>query len=252
MKTLLHNSIYLELSNILSEIITEKYKIDVTQKDIYDSFGPPPNLKMGHLAFPCFGLAKLCRQSPIKIADSICQKLTKPENSYIKSAASNGPYLNFFLNLEKIGHNIIEEILNGSFFDKNLVESPPHCIIEYSQPNTHKDLHVGHMRNLSLGNSLAKLYKFTGHSVYSVTYPGDVGTHVAKCLWFLKNRCRNKIPSEKKGAWLGKIYTQANTILEEERGTPQEEKNRLALTKILKELENGSGDYFDLWKETRE
>ena len=55
-----------------------------------------------------------------------------------------------------------------------------------------------------------------------------------------------------KGGWLGALYSKAHLTLEDQRGTDKEESNRTELTKILKEIESGSGEYFDLWKETRE
>ena len=125
-------------------------------------------------------------------------------------------------------------------------------MIEYSQPNTHKELHVGHMRNLCLGNSIVEILKYTKHKVYSVTYPGDVGTHVAKCLWYLNHHNKTEAPPARKGAWLGEMYSKANNLLEDQKGTDKEEFNRTELTEILKQLESKKGEYFNRWKETRE
>ncbi|MCB1219884.1 MAG: arginine--tRNA ligase [Planctomycetales bacterium] len=56
-------------------------------------------------------------------------------------------------------------------------------MVEYAQPNTHKDFHVGHLRNASIGQAIANLLEFQGHGVYKATYIGDVGAHVAKAMW---------------------------------------------------------------------
>ena len=71
-----------------------------------------------------------------------------------------------------------------------------------------------------------------------VTYPGDVGTHVAKCLLYLK-KYSPELPKkgEDKGSWLGALYSKAHLTLEDQRGTDKEESNRTELTKILKEIE---------------
>jgi arginyl-tRNA synthetase len=59
-------------------------------------------------------------------------------------------------------------------------------------------------------------------------------------------------PSEnRKGAWLGSLYTKGNNLLEDEKGSDKEEKNRAELTAILKEIEAQDGKYYELWKETR-
>src|SRR5690606_9166314 len=76
--------------------------------------------------------------------------------------------------------------------------------------------------------------------------------HVAKCLWYMKYHFKGEIPKENKGAWLGSMYSTAHNKLEEERGTEKEAENREKLTAILKQLEQKSGEFYDLWKETRE
>ena len=55
-----------------------------------------------------------------------------------------------------------------------------------------------------------------------------------------------------RGEILGELYTKAHQLLEEERGSEKEEKNRQELTFILQEIAKGSGEYFDLWRETRQ
>ena len=65
-------------------------------------------------------------------------------------------------------------------------------MVEYSSFNTHKEIHVGHMRNLSLGHTVFLILKQLGHEVVSSTFPGDMGTHVAKCLWYYKKHNTDK------------------------------------------------------------
>ncbi len=55
-------------------------------------------------------------------------------------------------------------------------------MVEYAQPNTHKDFHVGHLRNASIGQAIANLLEFAGNDVLKATYIGDVGAHVAGAL----------------------------------------------------------------------
>lgn len=62
-------------------------------------------------------------------------------------------------------------------------DSRRRIMVEFAQPNTHKDFHVGHLRNASIGQAIANLLEFQGHTVYKATYIGDVGAHVAKAIW---------------------------------------------------------------------
>ncbi|MCK6599606.1 MAG: arginine--tRNA ligase, partial [Bdellovibrionaceae bacterium] len=163
-----------------------------------------------------------------------------------------GPYINFKYTLATLGNEILNPILSSHFFKQPIYLKSPKSMVEYSQPNTHKELHVGHMRNMCLGDAIIRLMKSAGIEVISSTFPGDVGTHVAKCLWYLKFHNQESIPAKNKGEWIGRIYSKAHNKLEDEVGTPQESINREQLTLILKQLEQKQGEYFELWKETRE
>jgi arginyl-tRNA synthetase len=223
----------------------------LTVQSIHDALVTPPQAAMGDLAFPCFPLAKALKTAPPRIAAELAKGLAlRTEKRVAVSAA--GPYVNFVVSPEIFGRDLLEPVLSGEFFNRKLTTGNPRTMVEYSQPNTHKEIHVGHMRNASLGDALVRLLRYAGTDVVSATFPGDVGTHVAKCLWYLKHHCQDPIPSEGKGEWLGLIYTRANQKLEDEVGSANEEKNRRELTEILVQLEAGKGEYFDLWNETRQ
>jgi len=103
-----------------------------------------------------------------------------------------------------------------------------------------------------LGDAVVRVLRYAGFEVISSTFPGDVGTHVAKCLWYLKFHNQEPIPESGKGEWLGKIYSKAHLKLEDEEATPKGEENKRQLTEILHQLEAKKGDYFEQWKVTRE
>lgn len=246
---LLHNDLKVELGKLIQSAI-KSLGHELPLADIYSAIGSTPNIKVGHLAFPAFSLAKVMRKGPPIIAKEIAENF--PENDLVAVVQPAGPYLNFTLKLEAFGDLVCSQILDGSFFTKQLTEKPPKTMIEYSQPNTHKELHVGHMRNLALGDSLIRMHRYCGYDIVSATFPGDVGTHVAKCLWYLKHVNQEPVPVENKGAWLGTMYSAGSILLNEQLGTDKEAGNRAILTEILKQLEAGEGEYYDLWKETRQ
>lgn len=221
---------------------------------IVDMLVEPPNPALGDLAFGCFPLAKQLKQGPPQIAQQLKTQLAQNsdnEKFFIKIEAA-GPYLNFTFRPEVVGEKLLSEILKGDFFKRKLLESNGPMMVEYSQPNTHKELHVGHMRNACLGSAVVKTLRYAGQEVISATFPGDVGTHVAKCLWYLKYHNQEAPPAVGRGEWLGSMYSRANLKLEDEAATPKAEENKKLLTEILHQLEEKKGEYFDLWKETRE
>lgn len=253
---MLHNEISKDLGTLIFEATQsmghEPKSLGLSIFDLYRQINEAPNLDLGHFSFGCFLLAKALKKGPPMIAKDLALEIEKQKPAFIQKVEATGPYLNFTLESSYMAETLLPQIINGDFFKKNLTSERPKTMIEYSQPNTHKVLHVGHMRNLCLGNALVRIARYANQEVIAATYPGDVGTHVAKTLWYLKYHHQGSAPEENKGAWLGEMYTLATHKLEDEKGTPKEDENRKLLTEILKQLEVKSGEFFDIWKETRQ
>jgi arginyl-tRNA synthetase len=256
MTTLLHEPLRLSLTQPILKALGS-IQAQATEAEIYNALVEPPNPEMGHLAFGCFIFAKALKKSPAVVAQELQKALG--EVSGLQSVEAAGPYLNFKFNAEKLSEIVVKPLLNGEAYKRQLTEAAPKTMIEYSQPNTHKELHVGHMRNLCLGDALIRLLRrsYGDEKIISSTFPGDVGTHVAKCLWYIKKHVGIEVLAQKRndplrGEWLGQMYSAANIKLEDEEKTDAYEKNKAELTEILKQLEAHKGEFYDLWKETRE
>ncbi len=243
-----HDAIRLLATQKISEAIT-KMGHSLSDDEIYKALVLAPQSHLGDLAFGCFILAKNIKKAPPQVAADIVANFQADDQVQVAAA---GPYVNLTFSPATHGEKVLSTILDGSYFKKALVEKSPKTMIEYSQPNTHKELHVGHMRNLCLGDSIVRLLRYSGREIVSATFPGDMGTHVAKCLWYMKKHNQEPVPATGKGEWLGNMYSKANLLLEDQNGTPQEDINRQELTAILHQLEGKSGPYYDLWLETRE
>src|SRR3989339_790391 len=244
------NKIFKHLASVVFDAQKRLFSLsDLSDKQLYDSIVTPPDPAMGDFAIPCFLLSKPLKMAPNKVAEQLAFAISA--DGIIRAVKPSGPYLNFTLENMAYGE-IVSAIIDHSYFKTPLIEKAENIMIEYSQPNTHKELHVGHMRNLCYGNALVHMNRYLGHKVIASTYPGDVGTHVAKCLWYLKFHNKLPAPTNNKGPWLGEMYSKASIKLEDEMGTPREELNRKELTIILKELTAEKGEYFELWKESRE
>lgn len=236
----------------------KKMGVETTHDEVYKFLVEPPNPDMGQLAFGCFVVSKSLKKAPAIAAIEIKNNLQNIDG--VISVEAAGPYLNFKFTSLCLAENILNPILSGKTFVEKLVLSAPKTMIEYSQPNTHKEIHVGHMRNLCLGDAIVRLLRrsYGKEQIISSTFPGDVGTHVAKCLWYIKNHIGLEVLAKKRnssdrGEWLGQMYSSGSILLEDETTIPEKfEKNKKELTVILKQLEAGHGEFFDLWKETRE
>ena len=167
----------------------------------------PPDSAMGDLAVPCFYLSKLTRKSPNKVAEELAAKINP--GGIIKAIKNVGPYLNFFINPMVLSKSVNSEIQKQKDNYGQLKMDHKKIMLEFSQPNTHKEFHIGHLRNAILGNSLVNLLRFSGYKVMAVNYIGDIGAHVAKCLWAYDKFYKDKKLLANKGKLLGKIYTES-------------------------------------------
>ncbi len=216
------------------EKLLKKAKLDVSLIE------EPPKPEMGDLAFPCFELARKNGRNPVEIA-SVLEKKMKASGA-VKEVKSMGPYVNFFADWEKLGGKVMDKALRedrcyGSGKKKERM------MIEFAHPNTHKALHIGHARNLTLGEALSRTMSFAGYDIKRVNYQGDIGPHVARCIWGLLN-LGLKEPEDGKGEWLGKVYAKASK-------EATNYKVELQIKEINKNLYAGKKDLLALWKKTR-
>ena len=181
----------------------------------------------GEIAFPCAMLCKVLKgNKPVDVAKKLKEELNTlvPNDEELKkvlaSSQVEGPYLNVSLNTVFLGQ-IVTAILEKGHLEP-LEKTKDRVMVEYSQPNSHKAFHVGHMRNAALGDCLVRLYEQMGHPVVAVNYFGDEGAHVAKCLWLLLKRLKKlgvsieelDVPKDRKGEYLGLIYAEAVDMLD--------------------------------------
>lgn len=218
---------------------------------LYSMLERPPEAQLGDFALPCFRLAKPLKRKPPEIAAALAQALAAMRSPWIEKVEAAGPFLNFRLNPGTLAKELIPELISGQFFGR--LQDPsrkrPRVMIEYSQPNTHKVFHVGHMRNVALGDSLGRLYEACAYPVIMVNYIGDEGAHIAKCLWYMQKQGQ-KAPAEHRGAWLGEMYAAASILLED--ASPEELKiYQGEISAILRAIESKQGPIYELWKETR-
>ena len=202
----------------------------------------PPNPEMGDFAFPCFPLASTLKKAPNEIAEELAEKLEPPKG--VERIQATGPYLNFFITSSDLAENICKQILKEKEKFGKLKTKKETVMVEFFHANTHKGIHIGHLRNISLGESLSRILEAAGKKVIRVNYQGDIGPHVAKCLWgYLKNK--KKEPKTQRGTWLGHIYTQAHQATKKSKKAEQEVKE------INKKLYAKDKEFLELWKKTR-
>jgi arginyl-tRNA synthetase len=150
----------------------------------------PPKPDLGDLAFGCFKIAKAMGKNPAEAAKEIASKFGK-EDRLIASATAAGPFVNITLHTGEFIHRLVQDVEeSGPAFGANTEGAGKTLMLEYAQPNTHKEMHVGHLRNLTLGSTLVNMLGHAGWKVIPTSYHGDVGAHVSKCLWWMVEQFR--------------------------------------------------------------
>ncbi len=170
----------------------------------------PRDRTLGDLAFPCFTLSKQMRKAPQQIAKDL--ELQFQPDDLIARVTAVGPYLNLFFKMDGLAEWLVPKIQDGSLCSPQPSRGE-RVMIEYSQPNTHKEFHVGHIRNVSLGDALVRMCRWSGFEVVAANYIGDEGAHIAKCLWVMNQR-GDPWPTENRGEFLGRLYVEGAKALD--------------------------------------
>jgi arginyl-tRNA synthetase len=231
------------LNKIKKELIDEINKILDVELSI-SVFATPPNPELGDLSLPCFGLAKEKGMSPKDIIEKIKNNISPKD--YLQEIKEAGPYINFFLSSEALARSIIGEVFDGQESygaNKNGIDKK--VMIEYSNANTHKEYHIGHLRNICFGDAVKNILAANGYSEIPVSYINDFGIHVAKTIWKLKKYAESDIPKNK-GFFLGKVYVEATSDLKEN------EEGKKEVGQIMKSIESRQGEDYEIWQKTRE
>lgn len=229
-----------EIFTLLKDIFGEKF----SEENIV--LASPPSSALGEFSLPCFSFARVLGKNPQEAARFLSEKISKSPLKIISRAENIGPYVNFFIDEKKFYGMLLEEILKrGKSYGNAETGKGKKIMVEYSQPNTHKEFHIGHLRNACIGSAIVNLYSALGYRVISANYIGDIGTHVAKCLWALLRFHNSDAPPKNRGKYLGQIYVEANQKIKEH---PEWQKE---VSETLQKLEAGERTLRALWKKTR-
>src|SRR3989344_351765 len=214
------------------------------EKNIFGMLESPPAKELGDAAFPAFKLAPLLKKSPKDIALEILGKLKLPKE--ISEAKAIGPYVNFFFSKEALAKDVLADILSQKeSFGKNNYFGGKKIVVEYSQPNTNKPLHIGHLRNNALAMSANMLLEKSGAKVVRVDLFNDRGIHICQSMLAFQKWGGKKNPKSEKmkpDHFVGKFYVMYH---QKEKESP-ELKNELQ--EMLQKWEKGDKKVLALWK----
>lgn len=225
----------------------------------------PPKPEMGDIGAPMFMFAKSFRMAPPAIAQGTAQiiidaarenrELGGQNPAALGEFAAVGPYVNVKLNKANAAADILKQISAqgegyGSFgTDGKKYLEGRRVMVEYSSPNTNKPLHLGHMRNDALGESVSRILKKAGAEVFRVNIINNRGVHICKSMLAYKlfHEAKGDTPQSlgiKGDHFVGQCYVEFDKYAKEhpEAVTQAEE--------MLVEWEKGNDgdDLHKLWK----
>ncbi len=157
------------------------------------------------------------KQAATRLAEMLAARIRG--GSVIERAVEENGYLNLYLKPQPYSESLLNRILADPVNWSKGARRQEQIMVEYSQPNTHKRFHVGHLRNACLGATIIRAMRHAGFPVIASNYFGDIGAHVIKCLWGLTRFHSDKSTWPKDptamAQFLGEVYVDAEERLGE-------------------------------------
>jgi arginyl-tRNA synthetase len=220
----------------------------------------PPLDTMGDLGFPMFSFAKLLRQSPPQIAQAAAGSLSGVSSragfengvSIQGEFKAAGPYVNLFIDRGAYSAYILSltggaAVREGEFsFGMPGTLQGRRIMVEFSSPNTNKPLHLGHLRNDILGESISRILAACGAEVRKVCIINDRGIHICKSMLAYQELGGNSTPESaglKSDHFVGDWYVRFHKMSQED---PYAEARA---QKMLRKWEAGESETTALWKQ---
>lgn len=161
-----------------------------------------PANKPGDYGTPAaFQMAKALGQNPAQVAAKLAEKVQLPAG--IARVEAAGPFLNFFVDVGTFVRSVVEN-------PTQIETKGGKVVIEHTSVNPNKELHVGHLRNVVLGDSMARIFHAAGHTVEVQNYIDDTGRQAAEALFAVGHYGRVWDGAQKYDHWLGEGYVRLN------------------------------------------
>lgn len=219
-------------------------------KDVDFELDRPANPDFGDYSTSvALKLTKILKKNSFEIAEEIIKNLTKNKNIKKVDVLKPG-FINFWISDEFLVLNVSDLLKKEKLnYPKYHLGKNKKIMVEFAHPNTHKLFHIGHLRNISTGETLVRILEAVGNKVIRGNYQGDVGLHIAKCLYGIKNSKTDikKLKTlQEKIEFIGKMYTVGTKAYEED------EKAKAEIIKINQMIYERNPEIVPLWTETRQ
>ncbi len=234
-----------ELKNEWKETLESLLKKVLNTEEISPlTMTEPPKSELGDVAFPLFQYSRIAHKAPQAIAEELkaeVEKSAHPDGDVIIA----GGYFNVKLSVQDMFSSLYEKVIGeGSSYGMNDSLKGKKIMLEFSCPNTNKPLHLGHMRNDSIGESIANILKANGAEVMKVNLINNRGVHICKSMLAYREFGIGETPEstgEKGDHFVGRYYVRFATW-EKEWNEKIESARRAGDDELVKSLEESHPD----------
>ena len=218
-------------------------EVNLKSKEIENLIEVPPSDELGDYAIPCFILSKKLKKSPLIIAEDLAKKLKKNLPKEISNISSKGSYVNLFINKKILAEKVLAKVKKKDFGKLKIGKKK--IGIEYPSPNTNKALHVGHLRNMAIGESISKIITNSGNEIVHLNLFNDRGILISKSMIGYENFAKGKTPESegvKEDKFVGDLYVKFS------KASAKDEKLEELAQKKLKLWEENDKETLALWQ----
>ena len=241
------NSCFMQLESLICDKVIDA--VDILYGQSLETVELQPTRKEfeGDITVVVFPMLRLVKGNPVSIGNEIGDYLTRERE-------------------EVSDFNTIKGFLKQARETDNFGYSAPDTagaiMVEYSSPNTNKPLHLGHIRNILLGYSVAEILKAAGHKVYKTQIVNDRGIHICKSMLAWKRYGKGETPESsglKGDKLVGNYYVAFDRAYKDEvldlisTGMMEKEASQQAPSlkeaqELLRQWESGDPEVVTLWE----
>ncbi len=200
-------------------------QLEKTIKDLYgldfeaELTPAPANIDADYSTNVALKLAKDLHKSPMAIAEELKSRLENVEISAPGFLNFTIPDESLVKELNKLDQDFSAHVSSGEFAGKTV-------ICEFSDPNPFKVLHVGHLYTSIVGDSISRLFENAGAKVIRANFGGDVGLHVAKTMYVLRQKSLDELTIDD----IARCYVEGTALYDED------ESAHATITELNKEI----------------
>jgi arginyl-tRNA synthetase len=224
-----------QIKKQLAQTLSEKLEVKVSEQDIERS-----EPEHGDFAYPVMKAASELGENPRQLAEETAGELEGLE--FVENVDVAGPgYLNFHLVKEKFAEKVFEAFEQERF---GLEAGDKKVLVEFSAPNLAKPMHIGHVRNNCIGDSMQRIFRFLDYDVTSENYIGDWGTKHGQVIYAFRKWGSQEEFDEAPMEHMYELYVKLHDEADEE----DKEKAR----EWSKKIEDGDEEAVELWEMFRQ